>query len=88
MNYESIIEAKIKCIELTALTSICTGISFCLIAGALLAIAIIRNLYEKELWLISCGFLYLIGIIILGSGAFQKYNSRLIAESSITVYHK
>ena len=84
MNYEQLIEAKIRLIELNGALAIGVGLIFVLSGIALFTFSVFNKLNDIKAWIASSVFIWLIGGLIGASGSYKIGYSRLIAESSIT----
>ena len=86
MNYEQLIEAKIKPIELNGAFAIGVGLIFVLSGIALFAFSVFMNFntMERRLTIVLSAIIWFYGLVIGASGSYKIGYSRLIAESSIT----
>lgn len=83
MNYEKLIEAKIRLIELNSEIGIAVGLFLIVASISLAAFSVLRKLDDIELWISLSVMIWFFGLTIGASYSYRASNARLIAEASI-----
>jgi hypothetical protein len=93
MNYQKLLDAKIKLAEVNATIAIIVGAVILFLCAIAIMIGFIKSLDDKyygdapfALYIIG-GLVAIMGVIVLGSGIYDKSTAQIRAEADMANYN-